>query len=314
MVINNLSRDLPVGSQIVLYLEDDYQEPSSIPSNTVYFVATGGNAAQQVKTGSGARVYATDQIKIDTDDYFDATKNDIRIAIPIPDMCTTDTVDCQGPNGPMQGQRLTMVVQDNSGIKNPSEAGKHSADVRIVGTTDSLPDIGPAGSGSPDDNHKGITELETKAKISLSDSNNKRGYTQTVTGTGFNNDSTATAYVLATSGDAPSCEAVVSGGTKAGDGIVGSDDTVAVVFDVTVPVFKPGNVNYVCMEDGEGRRSVGDVERFELEDSIRVVPATVSAGDTVTVFAQDFPGTPGLTEVKLAGKVVWKSRPRRRRP
>ena len=313
VVINNLSRDLPVGSQIVLYLEDDYQEPDSIPSNTVYFVATGGIEGtgpgapkQQTKTGNGARVYATDQIKIDTDDYFDATKNDIRIAIPIPDLCTSSTDDCQGPNGPYMGQNLTMVVQNNSGIKNPSEAGSHSADVRIVGTTDSLPDIGPAGSAPPDGNHKGITELVTKAKISLSDSNNKRGYTQTVTGTGFNNGSTATVYALAvTSGDAPSCEAVVSGGTKAGDGIVGSDDTVAVTFDVTVPIFKPGNVNYICMEDGEGRRSDDDVEKFELEDSIRVVPDTVSAGDTVTVFAQDFPGTPGLTEVKLAGKVVW---------
>ena len=310
VVINNLYRDLPVGSQIVLYLEDDYQEPDSIPSNTVYFVATGGeDAAQKVKTGSGARVYATDQIKIATDDYFDATKNDIRIAVPIPDMCTSSTDACQGPNGPFKGQMLTMVVQNNSGIKNPSEAGSHSADLRIVGPADSLPHIGPAGSGSPDDNHKGITELVTKAKISLSDSNNKRGYTQTVTGTGFNNDATATVYVLATSGDAPSCEAVVSGGTKAGDGIVRSDDTVAVIFDVTVPVFKPGNVNYVCMRDGEGRRSDDDVERFELEDSIRVVPATVSAGDTVTVFAQDFPGTPGLTEVKLAGTFVWKSNP-----
>ena len=367
VVINNLSMYLPVGSQIVLYLEDDYQEPSSIPSNTVYFVATGGNAAQQVKTGSSARVYATDQIKIDNDDYFDATKNDIRIAVPIPDMCTSSTDACQGPNGPFMGQMLTMVVQNNSGIKNPSEAGSHSADLRIVGSADSLPHIGPAG-GDP--NHKGITELETLAKISLSDSNNKRGYAQTVTGTGFNNGSTATAYVLnraptteewwnelncaemnavvdpnkavtdATMGTSPCtmyvgldttagghksivdaadtttgyaemgvCRVVIDRGTAAGSALVGSDDTVAVVFDITVPVFKPGNVNYICMEDGEGRRSDEDVEKFELEDSIRLVPATVSAGDTVTVFAQDFPGTPGLTEVKLAGKVVWKSDP-----
>ena len=331
VVINNLDRNLPVGSQIVLYLEDDYQEPGSIPSNTVYFVATGGTETtpatddedpkQQTKTGNGARVYATDQIKIDTYEYFDATKNDIRIAIPIPDLCTSSTDACQGPNGPYMGQKLTMVIQDNSGIKNPSEAGKHSAAIRIVGPAASLP--GPTieradatAAEIMDGNVQGGTGsqaakfvLLTKAKISLSDSNNKRGYVQTVTGTGFKDGTTATAYVLATSGDAPDCANIIANGTPAGSATVGSDDTVAVVFDVTVPTFKPGNVNYICMEDGIGRRSVDDVEKFELEDSIRVVPTTVSAGDTVTVFAQDFPGNPGLTEVKLAGKVVWKSDP-----
>ena len=40
VVIDSLpDDDLAVGSSIVLYLEDDYQEPATIPASSVYFVA-----------------------------------------------------------------------------------------------------------------------------------------------------------------------------------------------------------------------------------------------------------------------------------
>ena len=51
-------------------------------------------------------------------------------------------------------------------------------------------------------------------------------------------------------------------------------------FEVTAPTFKPGNVNYICMVDGEGRASNTDVEDFKLEPSIKVVPASVSTAAT----------------------------------
>ena len=86
---------------------------------------------------------------------------------------------------------------------------------------------------------------------------------------------------------------------------MGSDDKIATTFEVTVPTFMRGNQNYICMIDGEGRSSDSDVEKFLLEPSIRVVPSTVSAGDTVNVFAQDFPTTgAGFKYVKLANKNV----------
>ena len=78
-------------------------------------------------------------------------------------------------------------------------------------------------------------------------------------------------------------------GTKVGDAIVGSDDKAIVTFEVTAPTFGPGNTNYICMVDGEGRMSDTDVEDFKLEPSIKVVPSSVNSGDTVNVFAQDFP-------------------------
>ena len=183
VVIESLPDALAVGSSIVLYLEDDYQEPETIPASSVYFVAT----PPTEKTGNGARVYTTIAPRIDTNAYFDADKKDISIRVFIPDMCTSSTDACQGPNGVDANQKLTMVVEDNSGIKNPTEAGSHSAAYKILDPTQSVP--GPA---EVDKDY----ELKTVAKISLSDVNNSRGYQLTVTGSGFNDGTTATAWVL----------------------------------------------------------------------------------------------------------------------
>ena len=356
VVIESLPTGLAVGSSIVLYLEDDYQEPATIPTSSVYFVAT----PRTEETGSGARVYTTIAPKIDTGAYFDADKSDISIRVFIPDMCTSSTVDCQGQNGVDAGQMLTMVVEDTSGIKNPTEAGSHSATFAILGTTDPVP--GPAEVNKD-------YELKTVAKISLSDVNNSRGYQLVVAGSGFNDGTTATAWVLgrqvttaewwnaldcddmnalvdpddadtdAAMGTSPCtmydgldttagghksivdaadttkgyaekgvCQVIIDKGTAAGSGLVGSDDKVAVSFEVTVPTFNAGKHNYICMNDGEDRRSETDVEDFELESSIEVVPSTVSSGDTVNVFARDFPFSgQALTQVKLAGVDVTDS-------
>ena len=352
--IESLPRNLAVGSSIVLYLEDDYQKPATIPTSSVYFVAT----PPTEETGSGARVYTAIAPKIDTGAYFDADKSDISIRIFIPDMCTSSTDDCQGQNGVDAGQTLTMVVEDTSGIKNPTEAGSHSAAFAILDPTDSVP--GPAAVNKD-------YELLTVAKVKLSDVNNKRSYEMIVTGSGYNDGTTATVYTLANptaaqwwdsldcaemitvvgmtpSGNAETdaenpyckmyagltsdqmtsvralfdaltagfklgangCDVVVASGTAIGSATVGKDDTAAIPVTVTVPTFKPGKVNYICISDGEGRGSGADVEVFELEDSIRVVPTEVNAGDTVTLFAEDFISTSGLAffELKLGGEVV----------
>ena len=59
------------------------------------------------------------------------------------------------------------------------------------------------------------------------------------------------------------------------------------------------------MVDGEGRISATDVEDFNLEPSIEVVPGTVSTGDTVNVFARDYPNDGGSYDggsLELAGR------------
>ena len=351
-----LTQAVPVGGAFVLYLEDDFQEPDSILASDVYFVST----PSHVTTGSGSRVYATQAPEIDTDSHFTADKKDIDIRVSVPDMCTTDTPTCQGANGLRAGDTVTMVIQKSAGIKNPSEAGSHSTGYAILDSTADVPS-GPSGSGFMKAN-----ELKTVAKISLSDVDNKRGYELTVTGSGFNDGTTATAWVLgrkpttaewwdelncaemnalvdpnkavtdAEMGTSPCtmygglsaahkalvdaadtttgyaemgvCRVVIDKGTAVGDGLVGSDDTVVVTFEVTVPTFSAGKNNYICMNDGEDRQSDTDVEDFHLEPSIRVVPSTVSSGDTVNVFAQDYPFSGrSLTQLKLAGNDVYNS-------
>ncbi|MDE2960885.1 MAG: hypothetical protein OXU28_12695 [Chloroflexota bacterium] len=369
--------DVPVGGAFVLYLEDDYQEPDSISASDVYFVVTPADSARADVTGNGARVYATQNPEIDTDDHFTKDKKDIDIRVSLPDLCSIDTPDCQGQNGLMDGDMVTMVIQKSAGIKNPPEEGSHSTGYLIIGPADAVP-----GSAAPDNQPFNVTDvLRTWAKVGISDVDNSRGYEMTVTGTGFNNGTSAAAYVLATSnigydtarwwetldcagmktaakafglsGDNTycfhfdlgtdmsytlntssgargghadfmaltaeekqeradniikygQCATIVEFGTKVGDALVGSDDKVTVTFEVTAPTFKPGNVNYICMVDGEGRASNRDVEDFKLEPSIKVVPSSVSSGDTVNVFAQDFPaGTGGFAELKIGGMVLW---------
>ena len=326
LTIDSLPMGAVAGSSVELYLEDDFQVPDSIARDTVYFTVPGGTANQ----GGGGRVYATDPVEIDDDDHYGGD-DDWSIRVFIPDM---NTAENSGYNGPTMGQTLNLVITKAAGVKNPSEEGTHSVGYSVLGPNDD-PNDGPQGE---------LGTVATYAKISLSDEDNKRGYELTVTGSGFNNGTTAGAYVLHIDGDgsnaalwdaldcsemdyavgeeaaaagdychmyaglgamekevvrgldygsghaeAALCSAVIRSGANIGGAVVGSDDKVAVTAEVTVPTFQAGDQNYICMADGEGRASSTDVEQFELEPSIRVVPTTVAAGDIVNVFAQDYP-------------------------
>ncbi len=344
------------GSSVVLYLEDDFAVPDDIDRDTVYFTASGSRTMDE-STSNGRRVYATDPIAVETDEHFTADKDDYDIQVLIPDMNTTDDYD--GFDGPKMGQTLVLVFTKSAGIKNNSEEGTHSVGYSILGPTDSV-----GGPMYADDMIDGAP-LKTLAKIGLSDVDNDRGYELVVTGSGFNNGTSAAVHVLgdatpymewwdstnceemkaiamenelpgmaedyckmwgglsqaqmdALSGitlvdaggtaEATFCRHIIMTGQRAGIATVGSDDKVAVTVEVTVPTFVPGNNNFICMVDGEGRSSSTDVEDFKLLDSLRVVPSSAAAGDTVNVFAQDFPNPgAGLTSLKIAGQEVLSS-------
>ena len=304
LTIGDLPRDLPVGSSIVLYLEDDFAEPDSIPMSSVYLVAE--NPVSEV-TGNGARVYVTSAPMIRIGPYFEGDNMDIGIRVLVPDMCTSATDECEGPNGLNAGQRVTLVFSSSAGIRNPSEAGAYSTGYAILGPVDALPGRGE---------FTILSELNTWAKIQLSAVRGTRGHDLTVSGSGFSEGVTAAVYVRhdfgvtsATldggSNEVALCKRIVREGTRVGGAIVGSDNRVAVTFEVTVPAFQPGNQNFICMIDGTGRMSRYDVEQFHLEPTIRAVPSAVRVGDSASVFAQDFPNTgAGFTELKLAGQTV----------
>ncbi len=301
--IGALPMDLKDGSSIVLYLEDDYKVPDSIDRGDVYFIVPDSD---DQRTNNGGRVFATYAVEISDDDHFGGD-DDWDIQVFVPDFDTRDVDAAAGFQGPMMGEPLQLVITKAAGIKNPSEAHDNNNDY-AAGYKWSYTVLDP-GAGVPDapaDNTE--DDLIVKAKISLSDEDNDRGYELTVTGSGFNNGTSAAVHVLSGVSEAPSCTQVLQMGTRAGIATVGSDDKVAVTFEVTVPTFMAGDGNYICMVDGEGRASSDDVEQFELQPSIRIVPASAAAGDTVTVFAQDYPsGGGGLQELKIAGQVVYPS-------
>ena len=322
----------------------------------------------------GARVKATASVRVDTFNYFQKNPNDkdARILVEIPDMCTSSTDACQGPNGPYMGQTLTMVIEDSSGISNPTEGDTaYRVAFSVLGPTEAPQGPGNVRMISPERVNAAGGSLSPEvtgslgiaAKISLSDNSAKRGYEMTITASGFNNGTTATAYVLNVGGDsnmykwnaldcaemkaavtgkspmpvatntdgsgycrpygsldsarqavvdgldfsggyaeAALCDAIIRSGSDLGGGLVGDNDKVDVAFTVAVPTFKAGGNNWVCMKDGENRKSGSDVENFFLEDSLRAVPETVGAGDTVTLFAEDFMVGLGFIKVQLDGK------------
>ena len=312
--IGNLPMNMRAGSSVVLYLEDDFTvEGGSIPRNTVYFTVTNN---PEKATGEGGRVYATDPIEIEEDDYYGGD-DDTSIRVYLPDFNTGDEYD--GFQGPNRNQTLTMVIAEAGGIKNPTEAHDNENDY-VAGYKAGYDVLAVGGDvkGTPPAAND-VEDLIVKAKISLSDEDNTRGYGLTVTGSGFNNGTSAAVHVLADDSSNPDlaallasdekslCRLIVRDGHRAGIATVESTDKVAVEFDVTVPIFKPGNVNYLCVVDGEGRLSFDDVEQFKLEPSIRVSPTAASAGDKINVFAQDFIGAGTLNCLKIASQPVYYS-------
>ena len=357
--IANLSTGLPVGSSIELYLEDDYQVPDLITSGAAYFVVTNtANADARLRTGSGAPVLSLSPVIVQTDDHF-AGDDDYAIQVVIPDLCTSSNQagqgTCDGQNGPEAGQTLTLVLTRAAGIKNPTEEKNYKVGAQILPLiTDTQPNSGP--------NAASADTLSVLAKITLSDDDNKRGYELSVLGKGFNDGTTADAYVYTggsisewwdlldcaqmvaavddsrdanmdnpyckmyanlgdtekmevrkvdyKTGDAGRlvCEEIVKKGTLLGGALVGSDDLAAVMVEVTAPTFQPGDINAICMVDGENRHSK-TWDDFNLEPSIRAVPDTVSSGDTVNIFAQDYPISGGFSSLKLSGIEVWNNLP-----
>ncbi|MXZ90496.1 MAG: hypothetical protein F4W95_07355 [Chloroflexi bacterium] len=289
VAVNDLTRHLPPGSSVVVYLEDDYVVPSAISASSVYFVATGSHSRAASGFTYGA-VPAVISPTVKTGAYVTADKKDYAIRVLLPNFCT-DGASC----GLESGQSLTMKITSAAGIKNPSEAGSHSTYVDVLGPADDL-------QGATAIRGMDKVDFKTYAKIGLSSVDGSRGDELTVTGSGFNNGTSAAAYVY-NSAMKPSCADIIRMGARAGAGSVGSDDKVAITFEVTVPTFMPGGNNYICMVDGEGRMSDMDVEDFHLDPSISVSPKTATVGDTVTVFAQDF-ATVGatLSRLRLAGQ------------
>ena len=301
------------GGSVELFLEDDFVVPDSISPGSIYFTVTGGTAAQKELTADGGRVRATYGVEVNDGDFFGGD-DDWAIQVYLPDLYTASVDKAAGFQGVYADQTLTMVITKSAGIKNPSEAGKHFVGYKFLSPTDDADKDGEMElvTNVLDDDGMSTSEVATDAKISLSDEDNVRGYELTVTGSGFNDGTTADVWVLSGGAEPTSCAALISttGASKAGSALVGSDDKGVVTFEVTVPTFRAGPNNHVCMVDGESLHS-SDVDQFELEPSIRVVPNTASSGDIINIFAQDFPTDSGiaLDYIEISDQVITMSGP-----
>ncbi len=219
--------NLSAGDRIEIYMEDDYSVPDSISAGDVYVRHIG---ASGIELNGGGRVSAAN-VSIDTDEHFTVTKSDYAISVLLPDMDPRDDFF----NYPSTGDDLTVVIQKSAGINNPTEHGTHSVGYSILTGNE-------ADNGGPEVT---LPVLSTVAKISISDADNTRGYEMTVAGSGFNNGTTAEVFVLSDpNGDADgdgkydgTCEDLVNNlaSSNVGSGLVGGNDKVDVIFDVTVP-------------------------------------------------------------------------------
>ena len=187
------------GGSIELYLEDDFVVPGSIDRNDVYFTV----APKEKDTGDGGRVRVRYGVVINDGDFYGGG-DDWAIQVFIPDLQETVQSSSMtvgaGFQGPTKGDTITMVVTASAGIKNSTEAGDHSVDYRVLGVNDD------AGKGTAANIQDVITDSDadpvakntvmTVAKIKLSHGDGGRDKEVTITGSGFNNDVSAQAFVM----------------------------------------------------------------------------------------------------------------------
>ena len=166
---------------------------------------------------------------------------------------------------------VKVVVSQSAGISNPTEA-KSYGEVEVNGEL--------------------AKAIPINLKLSLSEDEGGRNDTITVTGKGFKDGTTMTAYKMTNAGN----DFTLAQGLCSAQ--VGSDDVGKCSFDVTSPLFKSGP-NYINVKDGRNQ-SVMTSKTFTLEPSIAITPGQASIGDSVQVQMYDFKGSTAVQGVRIA--------------
>ena len=288
-----LDRNLTGSSWVEIYLEDDYQEPGSIAKENVIFEIQGTNPAETNPPSNPTlnTTFTAAAVEIDDGGKIDGEEDAVVISARIPDMRSGDETGY-----PLAGQTLRMVVSKAAGIENPSEQGSHSTGFSIIGGT----------ADRADEAGMKLDDLPTKAKISLDADDGGRGKEVTISGSGFNNGTTAEAFVLVADTKPMDCETLIanSDSESLGTAGVGSDDKFSIVFTVHQDEFDAGMVNWICAKDSEsdgGNRYSSDVDGFEVKDSLSITPEAVAYGEEVTLKPRDFMSSATLVYVYLGG-------------
>ena len=139
---------------------------------------------------------------------------------------------------------------------------------------------------------------QTPTAITLNDYDAARSRTVTVTGRGFTAGRTATVYL-----DANKNGTRDTGDTDlAANVAVGSNGTFSRSFTVNAPPFSPGPGNKIAaLDNGSPAKSAAAVD-FDLESVLTVTPASLGAGETLTLEVRDWPvGALSIDRVRIGG-------------
>ena len=113
----------------------------------------------------------------------------------------------------------------------------------------------------------------------LSSYASNRNKSLTVTGSGFQNGTTATVYLKNGNGNRQTLVSVP----------VASDDTFEAQITVTVPPFVAGTENMIFVEDGNQPPFTAGPVPFEVEGLLTVSPTSAAVGDEVDITLEDWP-------------------------
>ena len=143
---------------MVLFLEDDFQVPESIPTSTVFFTSSenvaadedanpavegAGSAIEDGTGSSGRRLIYTTLIEVEDGDYNHVGDDAWAIIITVPDM-ETRRLSSQEHEGEVnrfdQGDKLTLRITEGAGIKNDNEAGQYAIGYQILTPQEDIKD------------------------------------------------------------------------------------------------------------------------------------------------------------------------------
>ena len=227
--------------------------PMKAPRNTV--VSEYGRLVWDKDAGSDGQAVAE----------ADGDRNIVQYTFTVPDM-NPGRDDVDGIPG---NSRVDVTFGSAAGLRNPTESG--TLDRISVSTTNH--------------DHYGSGTIDVDLTLYVDDVKDKRDTALTITGKGYENDTTATIW-LELDNPGNSTGVIDDDETVLLRVDVGSDDTFEATINVSAPPFEPGNVNYINARDTEEPKAnwlTRNLPRFNLDKTMRVSPSVANVGDTVRI-------------------------------
>ena len=185
--------------------------------------------------------------------------NNIEYQILVPDMNGTS----DGAPAIAANSMVTVVISPAAGIMNATEGGNK----------------GPIGVFTSRQSALAYDTVFVQRSIALSSYASNRNKSLTVSGSGFQNGTSAIIYLNNTNGPRQTLVSVP----------VASDDTFEAQITVLVPPFVPGKENMIFVEDGNQPPFTGGPIGFEVEGLLTVSPTSAAVGDEVDITLEDWP-------------------------